>query len=238
MPPLSTLLKTQSLPGFEGVENSPKTPPAMTPAQEGRGIGLNPYLRCPLPPFSTTVDTIRQWNMTGKNPVMRVIPLPTQQGTGGGVNNNISNVTTTTSGGGAVTPTTPTQILPLTAFFNVPALGPAGTYTTILKLTQSFQLLQLNPTQPLEIRMYSNPTTQTQDIARPTDYAVNFDAIEGFITDVTFDTVPYSYEWQNRVGANADTPQTVNVYITVVNPSQTTGVNAATVTVIYVPLET
>ena len=238
MPSLSTLLKTQSLPGFEGVENSPKTPPAMTPAQEGRGIGLNPYLRCPLPPFSTTVDTIRQWNMTGKNPVMRVIPLPTQQGTGGGVNNNISNVTTTTSGGGAVTPTTPTQILPLTAFFNVPALGPAGTYTTILKLTQSFQLLQLNPTQPLEIRMYSNPTTQTQDIARPTDYAVNFDAIEGFITDVTFDTVPYSYEWQNRVGANADTPQTVNVYITVVNPSQTTGVNAATVAVIYVPLET
>jgi hypothetical protein len=176
--------------------------------------------------------------MTGKNPVMRVIPLPAQQGAGGGVNTNVTNVTEAPGGGGTVTPATPTQILPLTAFFNVPALGPAGTYTTILKLTQSFQLLQLNPTQPLEIRMYSNPTTQTQDIARPTDYAVNFDAIEGFITDVTFDTVPYSYEWQNRVGANADTPQTVNVYITVVNPSQTTGVNAATVAVIYVPLET
>lgn len=233
MPPLSTMLKTQSLPGFVGVENPP-TLPSLPPEEEG--FMLNPYLRCPLPPFSTTVDTIRQWNMTGKTPVMRVIPLPTQQGAGGGAT-TVNNTTTTSSGGGTVTPAAPTTILPVTAFFNFPAMGPAGTFTIVLKMIQSFQLLQLISTQPIEVRMYSNTATQTQDIARPTDFAVTFDAIEGFITDVTFDTPPFSYEWQNRVGANADTPQTVNAYITVVNPSQIAGVNAGTVTVIYAPLE-
>ena len=227
------MLKTQSLPGFEGIEHPPKAP--VLPASD-IASGLNPYLRCPLPPFSTTVDTIRQWNMTGKNPVMRVIPLPTQQGAGGGANSAV-NITTTATGGGTVTPAAPTTLLPLTAFFNVPALAPAGTFTVTLKLSESFQLLQINSSQPFEVRLYSNSTTRIQDIARPTDFAVNFAAIEGFITDVTFDVEPFSYEWQNRVGANADTPQTVNAYVTVVNPSQTTGVNAGVVTVIYVPLE-
>lgn len=228
------MLRTQSLPGFEGIENPP-TAPAL-PASD-IASGLNPYLRCPLPPFSTTVDTIRQWNMTGKNPVMRVIPLPNQQGAGGGATTTVNNTTTTSSGGGTVTPAAPTTLLPLTAFFNFPPLSPAGTFTLTLKLSESFQLLQLNSSQPVEVRMYSNPTSRTQDIARPTDFAVSFAAIEGFITDVTFDVEPFSYEWQNRIGANADTPQTVNTYFTVVNPSPTTGVGGGVVTVIYVPLE-
>lgn len=249
MPPLSTMLKTQSLPGFEGVDKSPALPVLQA---DREGSGLNPYLRCPLPPFSTTIDTIRQWNMTGKNPVMRVIPLPNSPGTGGsqttfvtgggtggsGVSGAGAGVVIVSGGGGggSVTPAAPLALLPLTVFFNVPFLGPQGTYTTTIHMSESFQLLQISATQPVEVRLYSNPTTQTQDIARLTDIAVPFDNIEGVITDIVFDTV-LVWDWQNRIGANADTPQTVNIYVTVVNPSATTGVAPSTVTVVYQPLE-
>lgn len=234
MPPLSTMLQTQSLPGFEGVDQPPTHPP-IPPVEEG--ANMNPYLRCPLPPFSTTVDTIRQWNMTGKNPVMRVIPLPTQQGAGGGAVTNITNVTTTASGGGGGAAPTPVSLLPQTAFINVPPLLPGATYQAIMRLSQSFQLLQVGATAALEVRLYADPVTRANDIARMTDLAVQFSNIEGVITDVVLDTYPYQWTWENRIGANADSPQTVNLYVTVVNPSQTTGTNAARVTVVYLPLE-
>lgn len=235
MPPLSTMTKTQSLSGFEAAEIQKPTAPLIGDAER---VGLNPYLRCPLPPFSATIDTLRQWNLTGKNPVMRVIPLPVQQGAGG-VSTNITNVSTTASGsGGGTSPTpTPTVLTPVTAVFNVPFLSPGATYQTTLKMSRSFQPLQLRATQPVEVRFYSNPTTQIIDIARVTDIAVPFDSIEGVLTDIVFTQSPFQWEWENRVGANADTPQTINVYVTVVNPSQTTGVNPSLVTVVYQPLE-
>lgn len=235
MPPLSTMVKTQSLSGFEAAEIQKPTAPLIGDAER---VGLNPYLRCPLPPFSTTVDTIRQWNLTGKNPVMRVIPLPVQQGIGI-AGTNVTNVTTTASGGsGGTTPVTPpTTLTPATVAFNVPFLSPGATYKTTVKMSESFQQLQLRATQPVEVRFYSNPTTQIMDIARVTDIAVPFDTIEGVLTDIVFNQYPFQWEWQNRIGANADNPQTTNIYITVVNPSQTTGVNASTVTVVYQPLE-
>lgn len=237
MPSLAKMLQTQSLPGFEATDN--KMPTSPPPASvEGSQVGLNPYLRCPLPPFSTTIDTIRQWNMTGKNPVMRVIPLPVQQGAGGSAV-NVTNVSTTasSSGGGTAPVVPPTPLTPATVVFNVPFLAPGATYQTSVKMSRSFQQLQLQATQPVEVRMYSNPVTQVIDIARVTDIAVPFDTIEGVLTDIVFDQYPFQWEWENRIGANADNPQTTNVYFTVVNPSQTTGVNPSVVTVIYQPLE-
>src|ERR1700680_2661460 len=119
MPPLDAMLKTQNLKGFEAVEK-----PLTLPVAENSGVGLNPYLRCPLPPFSTTSDTLRQWNFSGKTPVMRVIPLPTQQGAGGGSGTNITKVTTTSSGSGGGGSNVPTPLTPVTAFTNVPLLSP------------------------------------------------------------------------------------------------------------------
>jgi len=235
MPPLATMLRTQSLPGFEGVEtNKPNAPPAI----EGEGYGLNPYLRCPLPPFSTTIDTIRQWNMTGKLPVMRVIPLPTQQGAGGGATTNIVNVTATPGGSGGTSPVVPpTTLTPLTVFLNIPSLAPGGTYKAILKMSESFQPLLVSATVPIEVRLYSNATTQTIDIARQTDASPTFANIEGMIGDVILDTNPNQWAWENRIGAKEDNQQTTNVYVTIVNPSLTTGTNAGRVTIVYQPLE-
>lgn len=235
MPSLSTMLQTQSLPGFAGVENPP-TLPSLPPEEEG--LGMNPYLRCPLPPFSTTSDTLRQWNFTGKTPVMRVIPLPTQQGAGGGASTNVTNVTETGSAASGGTSPTPTALLPLTAVFNFPALSPQQTFTGVVKLQESFQLIQLRATQPVEVRTYSTALGQIIDITRLTDAPIPFSTIEGLITDVVLDVTPLLWEWQNRIGANGDDPQSTSVYITVVNPSATTGVVGGTVLILYLPLET
>lgn len=215
------------------MENPPS--PVETSRTEEKPV-LNPYLRCPLPPFSTTVDTIRQWNMTGKNPVMRVIPLPTQQGAGGGAASNVTNVTSTSGGGSSSTVTT--SLLPQTIFVNVPALIPGQTFTATLKMSQSYQLLQAVSTNAaVEIRLYSNPLTQTIDISRQTDVQINFVNVEGVISDITLDAAPFIWNWENRIGANADNPQSVNTYATFVNPSQTTGTPATTVIIVFLPLE-
>jgi hypothetical protein len=233
MPPLNEMLKVQSLKGFEAVENPPSAPPTTKSEEQS---ALNPYLRCPLPPFSTTVDTIRQWNMTGKNPVMRVIPLPTQQGAGGGAGSNITNVTTTTSGSGGGS-TTPTTLTPLTKLISVPFLAPGQTFNTIALMAKSFQLLQLGATQPVETRIYSNAATQSIDSVRTPDASVDYNQIEGVITDIIFDHAPFQWNWENRIGANADSPQTTNIYITIVNPSSVAGTAPTTVTIVYLPLE-
>jgi hypothetical protein len=232
MPPLSVMLGTQSLKGFEAVE-TPSFPPMSK--SEGQDT-LNPFLRCPLPPFSTTVDTIRQWNMTGKLPVMRVIPLPTQQGAGGGAGSNITNVTTTTSGSGTSS-TTPTTLNPTTILIAVPFLPPGGNYKVTKQMAKSFQLLQVGSLQPVEFRLYSNAMDQAIDSARLTDVQVSFDQIEGVVSDVVFDVSPYQWNWENRIASNADSPQTTNMYVTIVNPSQSAGVPPTTVTVVIQPLE-
>jgi hypothetical protein len=233
MPPLTDMLKVQSLKGFEAAEN-PRSAPPTTKSEEQSA--LNPYLRCPLPPFSTTVDTIRQWNMTGKNPVMRVIPLPTQQGAGGGASANVTNVTTTSSGSGGGS-TTPTTLAPVTKLIAVPFLAPGQTFITVVQLSKSFQLLQLGALQPIETRIYSNAATQAVDSSRTPDASVDYNQIEGVITDIIFDNPPFQWNWENRVGCNADSPQTTNIYITVVNPSSVAGTPPTTVTLVYLPLE-
>ena len=233
MPPLNEMLKVQSLKGFEAVENQPSTPPVQKSEEQST---LHPYLRCPLPPISTTVDTIRQWNMTGKIPVMRVIPLPTQQGAGGGASTNVTNITTTTSGSGEGS-TTPTTLGPVTKLISVPFLGPGQVFITVIQMAKSFQLLQLGALQPVETRVYSNATTQAIDSARTPDASVDYNQIEGVITDIIFDYPPFQWNWENRIGANADSPQTTNIYVTIVNPSSVAGTSPTTVTLVFLPLE-
>jgi hypothetical protein len=54
------------------------------------------------------------------------------------------------------------------------------------------------------------------------------------ITDLVLDTAPYIWNWQNRIGANSNTPQTTNLYIAVTNLSGPTMVQ---VNITLLPLE-
>lgn len=234
MPPLHDMLKTQSMKGFEAAENIPKNPPPVN--IPGKGAGANRYIRCPLPPFSTTSDTLRQFDETGATPTRRVIPLPisTQVGTGTTVNN--STIVQSGSGGGSSSSTN--KLTSALVVVNIPLLSPNGTYQTTVPLqSKSFQLLQISSTDPVEVRCYADPLTQASDIVRQPDTAVPFETVSGLMTDVIFDQPPYVWNWQNRIGANADNPQTTNLYVTVINPSSTTSVPAVTITITYLPLE-
>jgi hypothetical protein len=84
--------------------------------------------------------------------------------------------------------------------------------------------------------MYGTALAQTIDGARPADTAPPFEVTQGLITDVIFDTAPFQWNWQNRIGANADNPQTKTVYVSVIN-NTASGVGASTVSLTYLPLE-
>lgn len=229
MPSLKDMLAVKSISGFAAAEKN-TTPPAVQP---GGALGQNPYRRCPLPPFSATVDTLRQFDESGKVPARRVIPLPLQTaGTGGSVT-NVTNVTAASGGsGGSTTPT----LTSASVTFTVPTLAPGQVYTTTIQMAKSFQLLLLTSSNPVEVRLYGTSLSQTIDISRPTDTAPPFEVTQNLITDVVFDTSPFQWNWQNRIGANADNPQTKAIYVTVVNYG-VSGVSASNMSVTYLPLE-
>ena len=234
MPPLNQMIRSSSPPGFAAVENTPETPVN----QPGAALGGNPYIRCPLPPFNATVDTMRQFNEGGKIPTRRVIPLPVATVVGGG--NNITNTSVISqgdggSGGGSVV--VPTKLVSATLTLNIPALTPGGIFLATVTMAKSFQLLQLTSSAPLEIRMYGDAITQGGDVPRATDTAVPFETVPGIITDIVFDTAPFVWSWQNRIGANADPVQNTNIYVTVINPSQIVGSASAILSIQYLPLE-
>jgi hypothetical protein len=235
MPPLNQMIRSESPKGFAAVENPPD---AASVSQPGRALGGNPYIRCPLPPFNATSDTLRQFNENGKIPTRRVIPLPISVAAGGG--GSVTNVSVTNQGGGGSSggsTIVQTKLVSATATLNVPSLTPGATFTATVTMAKSFQLLQLSASGPLEIRLYGDATTQAADLVRLTDSAVPFEILPGVITDVVFDTAPFTWNWQNRMGANADPVQSTTIYVTVVNPSQVIGAPSAIISIQYLPLE-
>ena len=235
MPPLSELLKQQSLSGFEAAEkSSPSSPPLAPPSA---AVGTNPYLRCPLPPFSATVDTLRQFNESGMVPARRVIPLPISSSTGNStVTETAVTSSSSSSGGSGGGGTTPTSLTAKTITLSVPSILPGGSFQASVVLAKSYQLLQVTATVPVEFRLYSSIAARTSDRTRGTDVPVPFEVFSGIITDVVFDTAPYLWSWQNRIGANTDSPQTTNGYISIVNPTNGS-LSPGTVTIRFLPLE-
>lgn len=199
----------------------------------GKAVPANPWIRCPLPPFNAGPDTLRQFNENGKVPTRRVIPLP--QAPTGGTGSVINNTSVTETGGGGSGGTI--SLAARTVVVNAPVLAPGGVFQITVQMAKSFQLLSITASNPVEVRIYGSSTTQASDVARLTDTAVPFEIVSNVITDVVFDTSPFQWNWQNRIGANADNPQSLNVYVSVINPSQSTGSPATIVTIQFLPLE-
>jgi hypothetical protein len=223
------MLRSESPEGFAAY-NSPQTPP-MTVTRE-MTVGGNPYIRCSLPPLNAVPDTLRQFSENGQTPTRRVIPLPIS--TVAGSSKITYNVTAPSSSSGSVTPAT-FKLSEKTVTVDIPSIIPGGNYQTQVKMSTTFQLISLTATQPVEVRVYSDARTQGADVVRPTDSPVPFEVLPGVITDVVFDTAPFSWNWQNRIGANSDPIQTATVYVTVVNPSSV-GVPPSTLQISFVPL--
>lgn len=231
MPPLSKTLRSMSPEGFAAQEELPASLPKLK--DPGRVLGANPFIRCPLPPFNSSPDSLRQFEENGKIPARRVIPLPAVVSAGGStvINNNttVTNIGSSTSGSTAAT------VIAKTVTFNSPILFPGDAAVASVTLSKVAVLLICGSSDLCEVRIYGDPATQAADIARVTDTAPPFEISPGLVTDVVFDTTPLTWNWQNRVFVNQDSPATTNLYITVIN--NTLGTVTPSVTITYLPLE-
>jgi hypothetical protein len=231
MPPLKQTLRSMSPEGYAATAELPTPPPA--PAEPGRVLGANPFIRCPLPPFNATSDTLRQFNENGKVPARRVIPLPASVAASG--NTTIVNNTTVTSTSGGSSGNVPVTVAAKTVSLSVPTLLPGDSFTAELVASAAAVLMLVGASDACEIRLYGDPVTQAVDVSRTTDTAPPFEVTQGLVSDVVLDTSPYQFNWQNRLFVNQDSPQTTNIYVTVLNP--TSSAVTPVVTVTYLPLE-
>lgn len=230
MPPLSKTLRSMSPEGFAAQEELPASLPKLK--DPGRVLGANPFIRCPLPPFNSSPDSLRQFEENGKIPARRVIPLPAAVSAGGST--VINNNTTVTNIGGSSSSGS-TTVTAKTVTFNAPILFPGNAATATITLSKVAVLLICGASDLCEVRIYGDPITQTADIARATDTAPAFEVTAGLVSDIVFDSTPLNWNWQNRVFVNQDSPATTNLYITVIN--NTLGTVTPSVTITYLPLE-
>src|ERR1035437_1673863 len=83
MPALSDTLRKDSPAGYAPAPVM-ALPPVGPPSQVN-SFKVNPHIRSPLPPINAGPDTLRQFNDGDANvPRRRVLPLPTNNGMGGG----------------------------------------------------------------------------------------------------------------------------------------------------------
>jgi hypothetical protein len=231
MPALKQRLRSETPEGYAAQEQSTPTPP---PIQEpGRLLGADVLIRCPLPPFNATVDTLRQFDENGKIPARRVIPLPQLTGMSGST--TIINNTSVTSQSGGGSGNAPVTVAAKTVTIPVPTLAPGDAATLTVAVTAVAVLMIVGSSDLCEVRLYGDALTQSTDLPRLTDTAPPFEVTQGLTTDVVLDTTPLQYNWQNRLFVNQDAPVTKNMYVTILNP--TLGAVTPTVTITYLPLE-
>jgi hypothetical protein len=220
--------------GFAPVERELSVkPPVIGPSRRDRmEPDFNPMMRCPLPPVSVMPDSLRQFYLDDKVPQVRLMPPPSAA-TGASQTTVVNNATTVVqqSGGGG----TATSIVANQTAITSPFLGPSENFVGSLQMAKSFQLLGLSCNFPCRIRLYGNGGVQTLDLARALDAAPNAGTTQGMITDLVLDSSPFLWNYQNRIGGNADSPQTSLIYITVTNLDNTS--REITVSLAYVPLE-
>lgn len=231
MPSLNEAINT-SRAGYVPVTASPQA--SLPPLSDLQPI-LNPMLRCPLPPiFQASPDSLRQFYQGGKVPQTRLLSAVTTTINSGGSGGNATVSTTVVSGGGTVPP--PAPIVEKQAVITTTVLGPGAQFVgTLPNIGRSFQLLTVAANVAARVQMYGTQFAQTADLSRGLDIAPGAGTAQGIITDIALDTTPMSWNFQNRVGANGDVPQTQNAYMTITNLSS--AAVAITVTLQYVPIE-
>jgi len=212
MPALRDTIRKDSPAGFAPTQAPLALPPQEMPGQTN-SFKVNPWIRSPLPPINAGPDTLRQFNDGDANvPRRRVLPLPVGTGQGGAA--AVTNTTVVQAASSAAT----TGLTTKTVSYTSPLLTSNSTITQSLSLTaKSFQLVSVTANAACEIRMYGSALAMAVDATRVMDAPPPAEWQNGIITDVVLDTAPYTWNWENRVGCNSDSPQTTNLYIAVTN---------------------
>jgi hypothetical protein len=206
---------------------------AGAPPNTNQQVTYPTFQRCPLPPIWTSPpDSLRYYYTNSIVPQTRLFNANNISTQTGGVTNNY--VTSSTSSGSSSSTSTAT-IKAVQASTTTTAVAPNSQFVGTILMSKSFQLLMVTTSAAARVQLYGTLFAQSSDLARSLDAAVPAETTQNIITDVALDTSPFQWSWQDRVGANADTPQTSNIYLTVTNLG--VAVVPITVTITYVPLE-
>jgi hypothetical protein len=209
--------------------------PAVTPSNEMQP-GYNTMIRCPLPPiFQATPDSLNQYYLNSKVPQTRFLsPLNNVSNNSGGSTGGNSAVIFSGNGGGVIPP--PVQPTAQQAVITTNVMGPGQQFVTSFQnIGQSFQLLSVASSVAARFQMYGTASAQMSDLSRALDQPPPAGTAQGIITDVALDASPFTWSFQNRIGANGDNPQNPTGYVTITNISE--AAVPITVTLQYVPIE-
>jgi hypothetical protein len=228
MPTLSDALKTD-LSNFNPVESESRINAAVPNADSQPIRGT--MMRCPLPPlFQPSPDSLRSYYLKGQVPQFRIFTPPAQQSSGSSTTTTTVAVTSSSGGG-----STPAVIVASLATIKTGVLSPGQSFTGTVSISKSFQLLSLSASGAMRFELYGTAIAQSSDAGRALDVPPAAGTTQNIICDVALDTAPYQWAYQNRVGANGDSPQTGTVYVTITNLG--TSSTALTATLTYVGLE-
>jgi hypothetical protein len=217
---------------YEHVDAPIRTPQASSPSSDLEP-GYNVFLRCPLPPiWSAQSDSLRQFYRASLVPQVRLF-APTASQNGGGNTTVNSFASSSSSGGGGGGSSTTTLAIAQTSI-NTPALAPSGQFVGSLNLSKVFQLLSVGTSAPARIRLYGTAAAQAGDAGRGLDVPLPAGSTQNVICDVALDTSPFLWSFQDRVGANNDSPVTSTIYITITNLDTTTDTIRTSIN--YVPV--
>jgi len=175
-------------------------------------------------------DNIRDFHLGGSVPQQRS-PLPPPISAQGAGTNSTSIVTSSAS-------STSTNNPPLaqSASVTTPVLNPGDQFIGTILLAKSFYLIQLTVSLGARVQLYSTATYQSLDLGRAVITPVGLGTNQGLIFDAALDTAPIV--WQCNpvpLGANADTPQTNAIYVTITNIDVVS--SPVSVTFTYVPTQ-
>jgi len=217
MPPLASTLRSSPLPGFVPVQALPQpaVPAPVGLPGESSSFTANRFIRSPLPPINSNPDTLRQFDDgdTGV-PRRRLLPLPQITSAGGSTTTNTTVVSPASGGGSSST----TGLTTVTLNYVSPLLNVGSASIQSLNVaSKSYQLISATANGACEIRIYGSAAAQASDFGRATYAPLAAELNNNMVTDVVFDTSPYVWNWQNRVGANQDSPQANIAYLTVFN---------------------
>lgn len=228
MPRLSESLQSD-LSGYAPTMTSAPTGPA--PPESMQPV-LNAVMRCPLPMvLQAASDAQRQFYQGGSIPQIRALALNQTTSNAAASGGTGTVIVSRGSGGGSVIPVLAPQTTITTA-----VLAPGGKLIGSFLLADSYQLLSAATSVAARIQLYGTALAQTIDLPRGLDVPPSAGTTMNLVCDVVLDTAPYTWTFQNRVGANGDSPQTATVYATITNLSAASV--KVTTTVVYVPLET
>jgi hypothetical protein len=210
----------------------PSPPPSQTmpepsplPVRSSLLRFTSPYLPGTFP----SSDNLTGYHIGNKAPQYR-IPVPAQApAQGAGSTGTTTTIVTSNSS------TTNNPATSQTTSISTATISPGATYTGVITMAKAFVLLNLSVSDAARIELYSTLAGQTSDLHRPSTQGPGYGTEQAIITDIVLDTAPFVWQAVNVVGANGDTPQSQNIYISVTN--LTNASQTYVISIQYVPVQ-